>query len=576
MWCLSANSLPVFHHPPLSHFTEHTVGYEHTRRSHGSTRTFYSNVFYHLQSAGFNPTLYGSYGTVYATETSDMDIAIGRGSLYKAMISLESAGVVGACVIIGSPGERNRRHMKVYAPCVGQTGDHIDIVLYRDNDGPQKKQILLNLATVLPVMPHLKSVLKTMASATGCLAPGTRAQKDHERNGTQLIDNAIWAIGTVHTWLNPLNLGGHLPRKTREYLLTRVQMTYDTSSPEALLGGVLMDWCAYNRVSASRSIVCQSVVNGSFLLSTEGCYLPDDMQALVEPMCLGLESCEPVPALEKVLAKDNAHDLPEQTATDTQEPCTALGMPEYSAPVPMPTEWEVQQAKADVRRQVGAVQRSIHSVSSTDPSSTLCGERDIREWLLVQTHKDKISKLHAQGALTQSLSTSSGENDSLTESHRPSPVSNRPRSPVASSSHTRERGHRVDRTRSEQRRQVRIGRARERDVTLYREAAAKAQRRVDAIQRYIDTAEYSLDASVGLMAEKRRLQGLQQRAEGKYTHLSSQLRSSQQRAARAPPSRSLAPTPFGRVHQSRSMGSKGTAASGHGQQRQVVSENHTN
>ncbi|GIQ84048.1 hypothetical protein KIPB_005476 [Kipferlia bialata] len=265
---VSIQSLPVFQHPPLSHFTEHTVGFDRTRLPLPSTPVFFSNVFWHLQKAGFNPTLYGSYQTVYATQTSDMDIALGHGSLRLARTSLQSSRL-GTCRILGNPGERNRRHMKVYAPGVGRRGHHIDVVSSRDNDGPQKKQILLNLATVLPIMSHLKSVLKTMASATGCLAPGTRGQK------------------------------------TRAELLAKVEETYDTSSPEALLSGVLLDWCAYNKVSVRGirdSVVCKSIVDGTPLPRPEMYYLPPTMQALVEPLRLGLERGETVPPLVRALS----------------------------------------------------------------------------------------------------------------------------------------------------------------------------------------------------------------------------------------------------------------------------------
>ncbi|GIQ92291.1 hypothetical protein KIPB_015974, partial [Kipferlia bialata] len=109
---VSVQSLPVFHNPPLSHFTEHTVGYARTRVALPSTPPFYSTVFNLLRNAGFSPSLYGSYQTVYATQTSDMDIALGKKTLFGAKTCLEKSRGVGTCIIIGGPKVKSRRHLK--------------------------------------------------------------------------------------------------------------------------------------------------------------------------------------------------------------------------------------------------------------------------------------------------------------------------------------------------------------------------------------------------------------------------------------------------------------------------------
>ncbi|GIQ89258.1 hypothetical protein KIPB_011683, partial [Kipferlia bialata] len=201
----------------------------------------------------------------------------------------------------------------VYAPGCSSTGDHIDIVLAKDNDGPQKKQILLNVTLVLPVMSHIKSILKTMASATGCLAPGTRAQKDHERNGTQLLHSAVWAVATLYPGNDPLfdddplfdpsSFGGTLSKERRAEILANVDDLFDTSSVEGLVESVLSAWCIYNSTEERDEIVCRNIVDGTPLDRPKGCYLPPAMQELVEPILQCIERGGAVPALVKVLRK---------------------------------------------------------------------------------------------------------------------------------------------------------------------------------------------------------------------------------------------------------------------------------
>ncbi|GIQ80741.1 hypothetical protein KIPB_001581 [Kipferlia bialata] len=276
-------SLPVFHDMPLCDVTERTIGYGSTTETLPGDLDCYAKVRKCLSRGRFPFRLYGSHGSVYATQSSDMDLALDEGTLIRARDYLAGCRAAGSMVIIGKPSNRSRRHLKVFEG-PKQTGRHMDMVLSRDSDGPQRRQLLVNLATILPVMPLVKRLLKTLASLTGCLAPGTRGQEDHERNGSQLLDNAVWAVClTIH--IPPQQLVGEIDRGR---LFGLVERHFDTSSVDTLMRGVMVAWCHYNRECNSRHRARKSVVHGHRMDNPHVADLPPAMQCLVEPLLTGL------------------------------------------------------------------------------------------------------------------------------------------------------------------------------------------------------------------------------------------------------------------------------------------------
>ncbi|GIQ84859.1 hypothetical protein KIPB_006434, partial [Kipferlia bialata] len=176
---------------------------------------------------------------------------------------------------------------------------HVDIVLAADNNGVQKRQLFLNMASVLPVLPQVISLLKTLAHNTHSLAPGNRPQRDSERNATELLHNTMWAIASVCPSLHPPLLCTALTTDMKRQLLHAVSSTFDTSSKGSLTRGVLTAWCGYNKGDHG-PLVSVCVVDETPLEHPLSHTLPPALQKIVRPLQHGLRCRSRVPALYKI------------------------------------------------------------------------------------------------------------------------------------------------------------------------------------------------------------------------------------------------------------------------------------
>ncbi|GIQ80569.1 LOW QUALITY PROTEIN: hypothetical protein KIPB_001394 [Kipferlia bialata] len=90
--CVEEVLLPVYHTLPLSDITASTIGRTHTTQRLPKAHPFHSAVWECLEEGGLDPVIYGSWGTVYASPQSDMDIAVRGGSFMDVKVQLACAG----------------------------------------------------------------------------------------------------------------------------------------------------------------------------------------------------------------------------------------------------------------------------------------------------------------------------------------------------------------------------------------------------------------------------------------------------------------------------------------------------
>ncbi|GIQ84954.1 hypothetical protein KIPB_006546 [Kipferlia bialata] len=310
--------LPLFHSLPLSDITKYTIGYDRETQGMGEMHPFHVAVWKCLKEGGLDPVLYGGLGTVFASPSSDMDIAVRSGSFMDIKIQLVCGGLGAHVVDVGRHAEsRARRHLKIHSPPDMGPPTHVDIVLAADNDGPQKRELFLNYATVLPVLPMVKGLLKTLAHHTRCLAPGTRGQRDTERNASELMHNSMWAVASVCPALHPPSLCGSLSPDVRRSLLSAVASAFDTSSLDTLMRDVMLAWCAYNSTAREDQMQMRCVVTGSPLEHPLSHTLPPGLHALVAPLHKGLRNGAAVPAVTTPIKQER--DRIVQDALDVEE-----------------------------------------------------------------------------------------------------------------------------------------------------------------------------------------------------------------------------------------------------------------
>ncbi|GCA64048.1 hypothetical protein KIPB_012979, partial [Kipferlia bialata] len=100
---------------------------------------FHKAVFAALERVWFRPRIFGSYGTVYATPDSDMDICLRECDNLNV-----AADVLRGCREVGwmkQIGKGEKRHLKVFkAGGKGSACPHVDVVLKWDNRGLHKRQ----------------------------------------------------------------------------------------------------------------------------------------------------------------------------------------------------------------------------------------------------------------------------------------------------------------------------------------------------------------------------------------------------------------------------------------------------
>eukprot|EP00768_Dysnectes_brevis_P006534 gnl/Dysnectes_brevis/5186_a7350_316.p1 GENE.gnl/Dysnectes_brevis/5186_a7350_316~~gnl/Dysnectes_brevis/5186_a7350_316.p1 ORF type:complete len:721 (+),score=197.44 gnl/Dysnectes_brevis/5186_a7350_316:135-2297(+) len=210
---------------------------------------FQARVAAVLKARGINPQVFGSFGTLFASPTSDIDYIVDC-NLYKAADTLRAAGLH----VLRLGGKGKRQHLKVYEWEPSLSHEHVDVVPLQHNDGLLKKRIRSNAATLLPVLPAAARIVKRMAQECGGLAPGTRKQKGTERSSSSLRHNLMWAVSKGCSILHPPSLLRTLsPQQIHSYL-GLVAEAFDTSSPAALLHQVLERWVRYNRKGAMPAV----------------------------------------------------------------------------------------------------------------------------------------------------------------------------------------------------------------------------------------------------------------------------------------------------------------------------------
>ncbi|GIQ87555.1 hypothetical protein KIPB_009614 [Kipferlia bialata] len=209
-----------------------------------------SNIWHVLEHFGFRPTLHGSMYTVYATPASDCDITV-EASLPTVMSTLQDRCRY-PCMMIGT--DPRRRHVKVFLQ-----GDHVDIVCAAENDGVQKRNLLINMAIRYPWLPLVKRMLAAFARECDVPIPmeGLLKHACPARHGSQLFFNLLWSrehthpltpgYGSLHKILTPGHAREEWLRPVVFYnTKTQAPRSDDQVSPLRLTRGMLLRWATYN------------------------------------------------------------------------------------------------------------------------------------------------------------------------------------------------------------------------------------------------------------------------------------------------------------------------------------------
>eukprot|EP00768_Dysnectes_brevis_P004179 gnl/Dysnectes_brevis/2981_a3672_1358.p1 GENE.gnl/Dysnectes_brevis/2981_a3672_1358~~gnl/Dysnectes_brevis/2981_a3672_1358.p1 ORF type:complete len:518 (-),score=57.19 gnl/Dysnectes_brevis/2981_a3672_1358:77-1630(-) len=213
---------------------------------------FQASVGAALEAGGCKPRVFGSFGTLYASPSSDIDYTVDC-YLSEAIDVLVADGFE----VQRLGGKGNRQHLKVYAKPLTwreresqvERPEHVDVVPLKLNTGLKKKRILSNASVLLPILPVASRIVKEMARACNALAPGTRAQSSSERHSSQLRHNLMWACGKTTGILDPPSLCRTLSPADIHGYLGDIAEVFDTSSPSAMLEDVIKAWIRYNRRS---------------------------------------------------------------------------------------------------------------------------------------------------------------------------------------------------------------------------------------------------------------------------------------------------------------------------------------